>query len=222
MKFLIRLIKALHVKTLQTLFLSALLSYTPAALSETILVLGDSLSAAYGIPRDKGWVSLLAKQLGDDYKVVNASISGETSAGGLSRLPPLLNQHQPNYVIVELGGNDGLRGLSTRTLQDNLRSIVEQSQAAQAKVLLLGMHVPPNYGQRYANAFHNSFISLATSMDIPIVPFFLEGIAGKPEYIQADRIHPTAEAQPFMLNNVLPSLRLLLGEQQDSVQPERP
>lgn len=187
-----------------------MLAYTPTALSETILVLGDSLSAAYGIKREQGWVSLLGNSLGDDYQLVNASISGETTGGGLNRLPTLLKQHQPDYVIVELGGNDGLRGQSIATMKNNLNRIIDLSQAANAKVLMLGMHVPPNYGKRYAKLFHQSFLTIAEQRAIPIVPFFLDGVAGDPALIQADRIHPNAKAQSIMLENVRDAINTLL------------
>lgn len=189
----------------------ALLWAGPAtAASTTLLVMGDSLSAAYGIQRDAGWVSLLRERLGDDIDVVNASISGETTSGGASRLPELLGQHGPDIVLVELGGNDGLRGLPPGQMRANLASMIEASQAHGAKVLLLGIEVPPNYGQAYADAFRRTYRELADEYDVPLVPFLLDGVALDRGLMQDDGIHPTAEAQPQLLDNVWPALKSLL------------
>lgn len=179
----------------------------------TILVVGDSLSAAYGINVEDGWVSLLQKKLDQEqqgFRVINASISGETASGGERRIGALLQQWQPDLVILELGGNDGLRGVSTKTVTANLASMIEQSQQASADVLLLGMHIPPNYGPRYTSAFHQVYHTLAEKYAINLVPFFLENVATRRDWMQADGIHPTAGAQQTMLDNVWPALEAML------------
>ena len=181
-----------------------------------ILVLGDSLSAEYGLARGTGWVALLEKQLAQDKlpaTVVNASVSGETTSGGRSRLPALLAQHQPTHVVIELGGNDALRGLPLKNTEENLTFLTEAAQKAGAKVLLVGMQVPPNYGTDYANKFAGLFTSVAQARKAAVVPFFLKGVADGPDptrLFQADRIHPRAEAHPQMLANVWPELKKLL------------
>jgi len=176
-----------------------------------VLVMGDSLSAAYGIERDAGWVSLLADRLDDKARVVNASISGETTSGGATRLPGLLRQHAPDIVLLELGGNDGLRGLPPTQMQANLDAMIEASQATGARVLMLGIDIPPNYGPAYREAFTAVFDTLAKRHDVPMVPFLLEGVALDPALMQDDGIHPTAEAQPRLLDNVWPRLEPLLN-----------
>jgi acyl-CoA thioesterase I len=179
-----------------------------------LLVLGDSLSAEYGLPRGAGWVRLLSDRLqqnGADYTVVNASISGETTSGGRTRLPSLLKQHRPGIVILQLGANDGLRGLPIPAMQDNLAAMIEASLAGRAAVLLIGIRVPPNYGRDYTERFHASFGALARKHKVGLVPFLLDGFADSLDYFQADRIHPTAAAQPRMLENVWPALRPLLA-----------
>ncbi|WP_373182376.1 arylesterase [Halomonas campaniensis] len=184
-----------------------------AALAEarpTLLVMGDSLSAAYGIEADEGWVSLLEARLDGKARVVNASISGETSAGGASRLPELLGQHAPDIVLLELGGNDGLRGLPPGQFEANMTRMVEASLDAGAEVLLLGIDIPPNYGQAYRDAFTGVYHRLADDFDLPLVPFLLEGVALDGTLMQGDGIHPTAEAQPLILDNVWPELSPLL------------
>ncbi len=186
------------------------------AADRTLMVLGDSLSAEYGLPRGSGWVALLEQQLIKDklnWRVVNASISGETTAGGRTRLPLLLKQHQPSLVIIELGGNDALRGFSMSMTQDNLEAMIEACYAIKAKVLLLGMQVPPNYGADYAAQFAQVFTRLAKKHTASVVPFLLKGIADAPnaaEWFQPDRIHPKAEAHPRMLANVWPVLKKML------------
>jgi len=178
-----------------------------------ILVLGDSLSAEYGLARGSGWVALLEKRLAglpSRYAVVNASISGETTAGGRTRIPELLERHRPAVVIVELGGNDALRGLDLAATERNLREIVQLSRRAGARVLVLGMKVPPNYGRRYGEAFTAIYERVAKAEQASLVPFFLDGVAQRNELFQADRIHPTAQAQPIMLSNVWPALEKLL------------
>ncbi|NDL70467.1 arylesterase [Vreelandella alkaliphila] len=176
----------------------------------TLLVMGDSLSAAYGIEQEQGWVTLLAERLKDEVQVVNASISGETTSGGAQRLASIIGQRQPDIVLLELGGNDGLRGLPPTQMRANLASMIEQSQQAGADVLLLGIDIPPNYGQAYRDAFTGVFHSLANEYNVALVPFLLEGVALNDELMQSDGIHPTAEAQPIILENVWPELEPLL------------
>ncbi len=180
-----------------------------------LLVVGDSLSAEYGLSRGSGWVQLLADRLrdsGSDYTVVNASISGETTSGGKTRLPSLLKQHQPRIVVLELGANDGLRGLPVNVMKDNLAAMIRMCQAAGAKVLLIGIRIPPNYGREYTERFFGTFGALAREYKLALVPLLLEGFTESLEWFQADRIHPTARAQSRMLDNVWPHLRPLLGE----------
>lgn len=191
----------------------AMLLLAQSAMAGTALVVGDSISAAFGLETSQGWVHLLQQRLDDsehDYRVVNASISGDTSAGGLARLPALLREHEPDIVILELGGNDGLRGQPPAQLKRNLAAMAEMSQEAGAKVLLLGMRMPPNLGQRYTDAFADAFDSLAEEMSLPYVPFLLEGVGGVQGMMQADRVHPTAQAQELLLDNVWPVLEPLL------------
>lgn len=181
--------------------------------SKNLLVLGDSLSAEYGIPRGTGWVALLQKRLAQeaaDIAIINASISGETTAGGLARLPQLLQQHRPAIVILELGGNDGLRGLSLNSTHANLRDMVNAARASGARVVLLGMQIPPNYGPDYSRRFAGIYPSLARETRARLVPFFLEGLADMDRYFQPDRIHPNQRAQSIMLDNVWPVLAPLL------------
>ncbi|OQW97964.1 MAG: arylesterase [Thiothrix lacustris] len=168
----------------------------------TVLVWGDSLSAAYGIPVEKGWVNLLQTKLGDQYKVVNASISGETSAGGLTRLPDALKEHKPAYLLLELGANDGLRGIDLPTMRSNLKQMVKLAQEAKAKVVLIGIKLPPNYGATFTDKFEATYSELAKQYDTPLVPFLLDGVADNWDLMQADGLHPTAEAEPKVLENV--------------------
>jgi acyl-CoA thioesterase-1 len=180
---------------------------------QSILVFGDSLSAAYGIAQARGWVALLAERLKrerPDYSVVNASISGETSAGGAARMAKTLGQHKPAIVILELGGNDGLRGLPVAQMKQNLASMIEQAQKAGARVVLVGMKLPPNYGPEYTEAFESTYGDLAKRYKTALVPFLLEGFAEKQELFQPDRIHPTEAAQPLMLERVWKVLQPLL------------
>ncbi len=176
----------------------------------TLLVMGDSLSAAYGIEQERGWVTLLAERLEGEAQVINASISGETTSGGAQRLANIIGQRQPDIVLLELGGNDGLRGLPPTQMRSNLASMIEQSQQAGADVLLLGIDIPPNYGQAYRDAFTGVFHSLADEYDVSLVPFLLEDVALNEQLMQDDGIHPTAEAQPIILDNVWPALEPLL------------
>ena len=184
-----------------------------AAPSRKILVLGDSLSAEYGLPRGSGWVALLQKQLGQSHPgtaVVNASISGETTSGGRSRLPALLRQHQPSHVVIELGGNDALRGLSLGMTADNLQFMAKAAKDAGAQVLLLGMQMPPNYGAELTRQFAALYPSVAKSTRAGLVPFFLKGVGDDADplrWFQADRIHPNEAAQPRLLANVWPELQ---------------
>ena len=178
-----------------------------------LLVLGDSLSAEYGLRRGSGWVGLLEARLGEKdfrYRIVNASISGETTSGGVSRIDELLNRVRPSIVIVELGGNDALRGLSIATTQQNLDTIVARSRKARASVLLVGMQIPPNYGKAYADRFAQMYGALAKRHDAALTPFFFAGFADRLDLFQPDRIHPTAAAQVRLLDNVWPQLQPLL------------
>ena len=191
---------------LGVLIATAAASPVNAAPSPTLLVMGDSLSAAYNIEREASWVALLEARLPDDATVVNASISGETTSGGAQRLDELLGQHAPDIVLLELGGNDGLRGLPPQQMQRNLASMIEASQAADAEVLLLGIDIPPNYGEAYREAFTNVYRELADEYDVELVPFLLEGVATEDDLMQNDGIHPTAEAQPIILDTVWEAL----------------
>lgn len=173
---------------------------------ETILVWGDSLSAAYGISIQDGWVNLLQNKLGDDIKIINGSISGETTQGGLSRLPAALKTHQPDYIILELGANDGLRGISPQITKNNLKQMIQLAQSNNARVMLLGMKIPPNFGPAYSKKFEQQFSELAKEYDLPFIPFFLEKIIGNLEFFQSDELHPTAKAQPLILDVILPKL----------------
>ena len=190
------------------------LTYAQNATARTtkILVMGDSLSAGYGIDIQQGWVNLLDKELTKSHaiQIINASVSGETSSGGNSRLPALLVEHQPDIVILELGGNDGLRGQPLKLLEKNLQAMVDASKKSNAKVLLAGMQIPPNYGARYSSQFKALYEKLAEKNELALIPFFLEGIGGDATLMQRDGIHPTAEAQPIIVKNVLPELEKLL------------
>lgn len=177
-------------------------------------MLGDSISAAYGMSLEQGWVSLLAEQLvasNAAVKVVNASISGETTAGGLRRLPQLLAEHEPSLVIIELGGNDGLRGYPLKSLRANLDKLATLSRDAGARVILVPMEIPPNYGSRYTAGFRESFVATANSTGSTLAPFLLEGVATDPGLMQADGIHPSVEAQPKLLRNILPTIQTVLA-----------
>ena len=188
------------------------------AAAPVLLVLGDSLSAEYGLPRGAGWVGLLADRLksstpqwnGPQYSVVNASVSGETTSGGRTRMPALLKQHRPAVVIIELGANDGLRGLPIASMRENLVAMIRASRDIKARVLLVGMQMPPNYGRDYAQAFSGAFAQVAREEKVALAPFLLEGFADRLELFQQDRIHPNVKAQALMLDNVWPHLRPLL------------
>ncbi|WP_420002036.1 arylesterase [Acinetobacter sp. LF10] len=179
--------------------------------AKTILILGDSLSAGYGIDAKQGWVNLLQQRLDQQYpkqhKVVNASVSGETTSGALARLPKLLQTYQPEIVVIELGGNDGLRGQPPQMIQKNLAQLVQLSQKQKASVLLFGMKIPPNYGTAYSTAFENNYKVVSQQFKIKLLPFFLEGVAGHKHLIQNDQIHPNAKAQPILLNLAYPYIK---------------
>jgi len=184
-----------------------------ASAAPNILVLGDSISAGLGLHQNQGWVSLLQQRLiSKDYphKVINASISGETSSGGLRRISSVLDKHNPKVVIIELGANDGLRGLKLSQLRSNLSDITDLSLRRQAKVLLLGMQLPPNYGPAYTKAFSNVFIEVSKDKQVSIVPFLFSGFESDLQYFQADQIHPNAQAQTLMLDNIWPTLSRLI------------
>ncbi|MEO8063710.1 MAG: arylesterase [Pseudomonadota bacterium] len=203
------------IRSIQLVLLFALAMTARAAtpVPRTIVVLGDSLSAGYGIKVQEGWVNLLGKRLASEgygYGVINASVSGETTQGGLARLPRVLESHKPAIVIVELGANDGLRGLPLAASRENLRQIVERSRAAKARVVLVGMVIPPNYGPRYGQEFRDMFATLAAKYPIALVPFFLDHVALKPDLMQADGLHPNALGQPQLLENLWPKLKPLL------------
>ena len=183
--------------------------YSWAQTSPVILVLGDSLSAEYGLARGTGWVHLLEQQLEKDkspWTVFNASISGETSSGGISRLPSLLTQKQPGIVMIELGANDALRGLPIAQTETNLRRMIQMSKKSGARVLLFGIQIPTNYGQSYTTQFKKLYQQLANEEQIELLPFFLEGVASKPELFQADRLHPNVKAQSILFKNVWGSM----------------
>ena len=185
-----------------------------AGATARILVLGDSLSAAYGIDRQQGWVALLQQRLrslGYGYEVINASITGDTTRGGLSRLPATLERELPAVLIIALGGNDGLRGFAPQQTAENLRAMIRQGRATGASVLLLGIKVPANYGKAFGEKFHRIFLDLAQEEKVALVPFFLEGVAETRELMQADGIHPGVAAQPRILDNVWSGLAPLLG-----------
>ena len=205
----------------RSIALSALLLIALPVLANqnTVLVLGDSLSAAYGVPSETAWVELLRDRIESqdlDWTVVNASISGETTDGGLRRLPGLLETHDPTIVIIELGGNDGLRGFPPNVIESNLANMIEQVRDTGATPLLVGMQIPPNYGQRYTTMFADIFPTLSDRYNTVLVPFFLDGIYDQDGLMQGDGIHPTEEAQPRLLENIWPKLEPLLNNQASS------
>jgi acyl-CoA thioesterase-1 len=207
------LVRSFALSALMLLSLSALAS------QNTLLVVGDSLSAAYGVPSETAWVQLLRDRLdeqGLNWNVVNASISGETTDGGLRRLPDLLQKNQPDVVIIELGGNDGLRGFPPNVIESNLADMIEQVRDVGAIPVLVGMQIPPNYGQRYTRLFADIFPNLSDRYDTPLVPFFLEGIYNEDGLMQEDGIHPTEAAQPVLLDNLWPQLEPLILDRNPS------
>lgn len=179
--------------------------------AKTVMVLGDSISAGYGIEPQQAWVNLLQKRLDQQYpkqhKVVNASVSGETTSGALARLPKLLQTHKPNVVVIELGGNDGLRGQPPQIIQKNLVQLIQQSQKANATVVVLGMKMPPNYGTAYSKAFENNYKVVSQQYKVKLLPFFLEGVAGNKSLMQKDLVHPNGKAQPILLNLAYPYIK---------------
>lgn len=198
---------------IRVLVLTVLIGFPIAGRAATVLVFGDSISAGYGLPTDAGWVHLLRERLtklGPDYKVVNASISGETASGGRRRIEGVLQQFKPDVVVVELGGNDGLRGARIPTVQADLDAIVSASLRSRAKVLLVGMQIPPNYGADYVKRFHAIYAEIAEKHRVPLVPFLFEGFGSRSEFFQNDGIHPTRAAQPLMLETVWKTLEPLL------------
>jgi acyl-CoA thioesterase-1 len=188
---------------------------SPAAEAKPVIaVLGDSLSAEYGLPRDTGWVALMRQRLATerlDYSVANASISGDTTSDGLARLSLVMQRLKPSIVIIELGANDALRGVPLATTEQNLRAIIAQIRKGGAKPVLIGMYVPPNYGPDYTQRFHALYGQLAKELHVPLVPFLLAGMGDRPELFQSDQMHPTQQAQPMLLDNVWPTLKPLLG-----------
>jgi len=183
------------------------------AANPKILVYGDSLSAAYGIPQQQGWAALLKEKLTREnlnFEVINASISGETTSGGLTRLARTLEQTKPQTIIIELGANDGLRGLPVKNMRDNLDAMIQLSKKSGARVLLIGMRIPPNYGQKYTEEFSQTYTNLASQHKIPVVPFMLENVAAKPDLIQQDGLHPNTLGQPIILENIWPALQRLI------------
>ena len=198
-----------------TVALLASLSARADSVSPALLVVGDSISAGYGLPAGAGWVDLLARRIGAErypLHVVNASITGDTTAGGRARLPALLARHKPSIVIVELGGNDGLRGGNLQSTRANLDAMVAAIQQSGAAALIVGMKLPPNYGPVYTREFDAIYTEIAKARKVPLVPYFFEGIGERNEFFQPDRIHPTASAQPHLLDNVWPALKPLLGK----------
>ena len=184
-----------------------------AVFANTILVIGDSISSAYGMPVNQGWVALLQKRLQSEqlpYKVVNLSISGDTSANALNRLPQTLEQHQPHILLLEIGGNDGLRGLSLAQMQQNMESMIDLATSNEIQVMLLGIQLPPNYGSHYTDQFNDIYRQLASQYQLTLLPSIVEGVGGNPQLMQADGIHPNAKAQPMMLELVWSGLEKLL------------
>jgi len=205
-------------RRLRSIVFTALIFIVAPAQAEqdSLLIMGDSLSAAYGVQTEQSWVAKLRERLTeqgyDNWSVVNASISGETTDGGLRRLPDLLEKHSPQIVMIELGGNDGLRGFPPKVIRSNISEMIEQSQQAGSDVLVVGMQIPPNYGQRYTQAFASIFPELAERYDTELVPFFLANVYDQEGLMQDDDIHPSAEAQVQLLNNVWPALEPMLAD----------
>jgi acyl-CoA thioesterase-1 len=201
------------MRRLLTLFVLLIAAGAQGSQPPTVLVFGDSLSAGYGIDVDQSWTTLLQERLrnlGYEHRVVNASISGETTEGGATRINAALNNFSPDLIILALGGNDGLRGFPPARMKGNLEKIIQQSQASGAAVVLLGIRIPPNYGARYTAAFESVYREVAEALDVKWIEFFMEGIALNDELLQADRIHPNAEAQPVLLENAWPIISAAL------------
>lgn len=193
------------------LFFSMICLLPVSSFAKTIMILGDSISAGYGLNPQQGWVTLLQQRLNQQFpkqhQVVNASVSGETTSGALARLPKLLQSHKPDVVVIELGGNDGLRGQPPQMIQKNLAQLIQQSQKSQAKVVLLGMKIPPNYGAAYSQAFEKNYQTVSQQYNVKLYPFFMNGIAGNKNLMQKDLIHPNAAAQKILLDNAYPLIR---------------
>ncbi|WP_144391301.1 arylesterase [Pleionea sediminis] len=203
-------------KALSHILLMLMSLYTLAGASQTLLIVGDSLSASYNIPLEKGWVPLLEKRIHEKYpgiSVVNASISGETTGNALKRLPDILDKHQPEIVVIELGGNDGLRGFQLPSIKDNLNQMISMAKNQGATVVLTGIHIPPNYGPAYTQIFYKAYKELAEKHETIFVPFILKGVGDNPELMQADGVHPTAEAQPKVLENMWPYIKKAIEQQ---------
>lgn len=198
-------------KLINYLFFSMICLVPTSSFAKTIMILGDSLSAGYGINPQQGWVNQLQQRLNQQYpkqhKVINASVSGETTSGALARLPKLLQIHKPEIVVIELGGNDGLRGQPPQVIQKNLAQLVQQSQKSKATVLLFGMKIPPNYGTAYSTAFENNYKSISQQYKVKLLPFFMQGVAGNKSLMQKDQIHPNASAQKILLENAYPYIK---------------
>ncbi len=209
MGFTLKVFKpAQHCFLLHRIMLMTLMLFSSNTFADQkILVWGDSLSAAYGIPVEKGWVNLMRAELGEEFEIINGSISGETTQGGRTRLPQALKDHTPNYVVLQLGANDGLRGIPPNVTKINLDKMIKAAQQANAKVILLGMKIPPNYGEVYSEKFEAIFTNLAEEYQLPFIPFFLEDIIEDFDYLQADELHPTASAQPILLKKILPTIK---------------
>ncbi len=207
--------KIFNLKTLkkfaQYFICSTILLLPSTVFAKTILILGDSLSAGYGVSTQQGWVNLLQQRLNQQYpkqhKVINASVSGETTSGALARLPKLLQTHQPNIVVIELGGNDALRGQPPQMIQQNLARLIQNSQKTKATVLLFGMKIPPNYGTAYSKAFENNYKVLSQQYKVKLLPFFMQGVAGNKNLMQKDLIHPNTNAQKILLDNAYPYIK---------------
>lgn len=198
----------------KAVLLAGLLASTLSAQAATVVVFGDSISAAYGLEVNKGWVAKLQQRLDREqpgkHKVINASVSGETTQGGVLRLPKVLAQYHPDVLVLELGGNDGLRGQPVPLMAKNLTAMIGQARQQKARVLLVGMRIPPNYGKAYTEAFAAAFPQVAKATKTPLLPFLLEGVGGRPELMQDDGIHPNAQAQDRLADNVWPHLKPLL------------
>ena len=209
-----RLFSAVRVSVISLCFMGFVAWSLPAfATTPKILIYGDSLSAAYGIPQQQGWAALLKEKLAQEkltYEVINASISGETTDSGLTRLASTLKQVKPSFIILELGANDGLRGLPINNMRDNLNAMIQLCKKSGIKVLLIGMRIPPNYGVKYTEAFSQTYVQLAKQHKVALVPFMLQSVAARPELIQSDGLHPNTLGQAIILENIWPELHTLL------------
>ncbi|WP_163832564.1 arylesterase [Spartinivicinus ruber] len=207
------MLSSLIIHFRKPLLLLVLISLPQLVKADTLLIFGDSLSAGYGLKEQEGWAHLLKQRMAQDYptyQVVNASISGETTTGGLARLTKALNEFNPNIVLLELGANDGLRGLPIKQMQHNLQTMIQQIKKSGSKVILMEMRIPPNYGKRYTELFQKSFSKIAKQEQIPLMPFFLQEVAGQQQYLQRDNLHPNAKAQPILLETIWQFIQPLL------------